>query len=429
MMIVSFVCAFIIGILCVAPPEILNASSNISDSLGATYETFKGNYAIPMMVNSFLWLFLVVISSLLMLFLVFQSKLDRILKFLMVYILIGCFFSQIPYFSFNALILLSVTMCFFLLLKECDFSILINMAQAVFWVEIIFAAVHFVGKDTLMNFGRPEPVFFGTILQHMRFASLMCILSPIVLLKSKWYIIPICGAVVLTTSAGFALAVAFGVTVYLLLSYKGFRALIYTLGVALAVACFIVFVNNDSFKVALRDGRLPVWWVCLKSWVLDTRAPMGTPDIFGISQTGPFDAKAFLFGHGLDTFYNLFPAYKHDANPFPQAHNDWIQFAWEIGLVGFCLISAYSISLIKKLYALKEYVLISGLSMIAVNMFFHFPTRMTQTVLLIVFYVAYCEKVIEWGFVREVASDTQDSWWRRFVRKHILYVEKSAIQD
>lgn len=258
-------------------------------------------------------------------------------------------------------------------------------------MELCIAFLRLLGKETLMNFGRPEPVFFGTIFQHMRFASLLCILSPFVLLKSKWYIVPISVAVVLTASNGFALAIGAGVLVYVLLAAPRYKWLILGLvGTVVLTGCYI---GRDSWAVAFREGRIPVWLVIIKSWIFDTRInPYGTPDMFGISQSGPFDLKCFLFGHGLDTFYNLFPAYKADPSPFPQAHCSYLQTLWEFGLVGFSILMAFFAGLIKKLLDEKETILISGLVIIGVNALTAFPERMTQTFGLMVVFFALCSK-------------------------------------
>lgn len=374
---ISFLLAFLMGLLCVAPPL---------------------NYDIPMMVNSYLWLYLVVASGLIAFFVLFQSNINEILKVLIVYLfVVGCFFSQIPYFSFHAFMLVTATICFFLLAKECEFETFLNMAQAIFWIEIVLATLHYFGKDTLMNFGRQEPVFLGTIFQHMRFGSLLCILSPFLLVKSKWYIIPILVSVILTTSSGFALSVAAGLIIYSFLTMRRYSVTIISL-IVILVCLYAVTLGRDSFAVAFREGRLPIWWVVIKTWVLDTRGSM-VPNAAGhMIQTGPWDWKAFIFGHGLDTFYAAFPAYKHDPAPFPQAHNSWLQLAWETGLVGFCLFTSYCAWLIRQLYCLREFLLISGLVIIGTNMVFHFPDRMTQTNLLMVAFVAYCEKIIKKGF-------------------------------
>lgn len=400
----SFIYSVVLGILCVAPPEVIREPSNISQMLGAAYPEFKTNYDIPLIVNSFLWMFLVVISSLLT-FYTFTQKVHPALKALFVYLLVvGCFFSQVPYISFNAFMVATLTLYFYMALKKCDFKIIIDMLQAVFWLELTFAGLHYFGKDVLMNFGKKDPVFFGTVFQHMRFSSLLCILSPFVLVRSKWYLIPICLSVILTASSGFGLSIIAGVACYLALDYSRNTTHDLLLRDHLKRNYFWIFVliilfigigmyqGRDSWAVALREGRLPIWLIIIKSWMFDTRInPFGTPDIFGISQSGPFSLKCFLFGHGLDTFYPMFPAYKADPNPFPQAHNDFFQFLWELGLAGSSILAVFFGWLIKKLYDLRLHEEIAGCVIIAVNMFFHFPGRMTQTMWLLVGWVAFCE--------------------------------------
>jgi len=380
----SFIAASILGLLCVAPCI---------------------DYTIPMMVNSFHWVYLVVASGLFAFYLLTQ-KLHLALKILLVYTLIvGCFFSQVPYFGFNAFLLLVVAYYAFFLFQKCNFKIILDMMVAVFWLEMCIASFRMMGMDTLMNLGKEEyPVFFGTIFQHMRFASLLCILAPFLLVKSKWYIIPISAAVALTASSGFALAVVAGVVTYLALDYfhripagteRSLLKVIYlwTMLFVFAFAAFAIYINRASWEIAFKEGRIPVWIVCIKSWMFDTKGPMGPPDIFGISQTGPFDLKCFLFGHGLDTFYPLFPIFKHDPNPFPQAHCSYIQLAWELGLTGFTLFMAYLVGLFKKLYEKKEWILISGLVIIGVNALTAFPERMTQTMGLMVCFFAFCDLI------------------------------------
>lgn len=400
----SFTASMVLGVLCVAPPEIINEPSHISQALGAFYPDIKMNYDIPLIVNSFLWMFLVVISSLLT-FYAFSQKIHISLKAFFVYLLvIGCFFSQVPYISFNAFMVATASLYFYMGLKKCDFKIILDMLQAVFWLELTFAGLHYIGKDVLMNFGRTEPLFFGTVFQHMRFSSLLCILSPFVLMRSKWYIIPICLSVIFTASSGYGLAIIAGVACYLILDYLKNKKTNPLLSDSLRsnhVWLFMLIVlfagvgiyhGRDSWAVALREGRLPVWLLIVKCWIFDTRVnPHGIPDIFGISQSGPFSLKCFLFGHGLDTFYPLFPAYKADPNPFPQAHNDWLQFLWELGLLGFSILAAFFGRLIKKLYDLGLNEEIAGCVIISVNMFFHFPVRITQTMFLLIAWVAFCE--------------------------------------
>ncbi len=393
----SIITAFVLGFLCVSPPEFLKETSHFALTLGAQDPIFKEDFRIPVMVNSFAWICAVVFAGLLGFYLV-SKKFHPAIKFLAVYLFVGAFVSEVPYRSFNAYLLIAPTLALFLWLRECDFDEVIRVLCAAFWLELTFACFRLAGMETLMNFGREEGIFFGTINQHMQFASLLCIISPFLLLRSKWYIVPISAAVVLCTSSGFAISILAGILVYLTLRY-GRAAFVLSkeflrwekvagLSAVFGAIGYAIYLGRDSFAVAWREGRFPVWGVIFKSWLFDTRV---NPD-----QSGPFSLKSFLFGHGTDSFYSIFAAYKHDANPFGQAHNCWLQLPWEIGLIGFVAILVYVGWLAVRLYQSQEHELLAGMVIISTNMLVHFPTRMTQTIWLIVAYLALCEQRSNW---------------------------------
>jgi hypothetical protein len=353
------------------------------------------NYTIPLMVNSFLWCYLVVVSGFLGM-LTLSLDIHKSLKALAVYLFAACFISQSPYLSFNAYLLVSATFYFYWLSKKCDFSVVTKFIEAAFWLQLILTVMQFFGKDTLLNFDRPESVFLGTVMQYMRFASVLAVMAPFLLLKSKWYILPILALCLLSRSSTFALSLALGCLTWFFLTAKkekwDIRAV--TVWFLLFVGAYAVY-DWGSIRGAIlpeNGGRLISWLVILKTWCLDTSQSF-LVDPWGI--TGPFNWQWFLFGHGMDTFLPLFPVYKHDFNPFPQAHNSYLQLLWEIGLVGFWLIAAYVSFLIFRLYKKHKYELISGAVMIGVNCFFAFPDRMTQTAPLIVAYLALCEQSIK----------------------------------
>lgn len=394
----SYFCAISLALLVVAPPM---------------------DYNIPMLVNSFHWCYLVIAAGLLGGYLFFQ-KMHLSLKLLVLYLFISCFISQVPYLGFNAFILIVTTFYFYLAFQKCDFKIIINFIEASFWLEAILGVLQLLGKDTLLNFGAAmvldaggnlnniklaptfEPVVLGSVMQYMRFASVMAVMSPFLIFKSRWYLIPIIFVCVITTSSSFAMSLAAGLFVYFFLSNDSMKKFSWKISLlALGVAAYAA-LDWGSFRGAIipsNGGRLSSWGWVLKTWFFDTNQPSlttiiipSTSGLMGIEVLGTyFNPKWFLFGHGIDTFLPLFPVYKHDMNPFPQAHNCWLQFLWEIGLTGFSLIVVYTVNLIKRLLKSRELILLAGLACIGTNMFFAFPTRMTQTALLIVAFLSLCE--------------------------------------
>lgn len=358
---VSYLLGFSVGILMVFPPI---------------------NYNIPVVVNSYWWLYGCVIASLFGMYLM-STRLPLPLKTLFVYLFIGCFFSMAPYVSFNALILVVVSLWVFLAFTNSDYTPVFNMVEAAFWLQIIFSVLQLLGRDKLMNFDRVEPVFFGTVFQNMRFGSLLAVAAPLLVIKRRWYIFPIFAACILTKSSGLALALITGVTVYFMFE-RGRRWYLWPV-VAFIFACGYLVWDHASVGVAFTCGRLPVWGDIVRTWV------MNTSHKFVLPLTGPIDWKSIFFGRGLDTFLPLFPIFKHDMNPFGQCHNSFLQMLWETGSVGFGILAVYFVCLCRRVR--RSAILLAGFSCLAVNAFFTFPVQQVQCWMPILAFIAYAEQV------------------------------------
>jgi len=367
MKLLSYLIGVCLGLLIVAPPI---------------------GYNIPMFVNSFHWCYLMVAAGMFGMFLMSQS-LHWSIKALVVYLFGACFFSQAPYLSFNAYALVVASVYAYLLFQKVEKKIIYNILEAAFLLQLVIVSMQLLGKDTLLNFDRPEKVFLGTVMQYMRLSSLLAVLSPFLILRSKWYIIPIGILCILSKSSGFAVSLLVGTFLYLVLTHRRYFPLI----ASLCLIAFIGYAMYDfgSFQGAIDPrcgGRMSSWYATFITWFTDTSKSTVAPFLYGT-----FNWKWFFFGHGMDTYLPLFPVYKHDYNPFPQAHNCWLQFLWEIGLVGFGLISYYCTRVAIRLYVRRQYLVLAGMACLATNMFFAFPTRMTQTALLLVCYLALSERV------------------------------------
>lgn len=365
-------------------------------------------YRISVVLDPFVWLYLVVLFGLIGAMLCFSKSVHVLLKTLLVYLWFSCFFSANIFASFNAFILFCMAGFAFVAFQKCDFNTIIRFIECVFWLQVSLVLMQKLGHDNLMNFGASYSFvnegslisvststpthegFLGTVRQQMRLGSLFAIMAPFLVYKSRYYLIPLGIIAYLSQSAGFALALVGGFVVYAIMKRMRWALLL------VVPATLLICLKWDfgSFESAWIDGRFRIWMVIVKTWIFNTSGPMGQPDFLGISQTGPFDLKSVLFGRGLDTFLPLFPIFKHDPNPFPQAHNCWLQLLWECGISGFVLFAAYYFGLFKRLYSAGECVLAAGLASMGINALSAFPTRMTQTVLLIVAFIAYCEVVL-----------------------------------
>jgi len=367
-------------------------------------------YNIPLLMNSFAWCYMIVAGGMFGL-LVTQLPFPRILKVLSVYLFVVSFFSQAPALSFNAYVLSTVCFFFYLWMQYADLKIFLRFIAAAFWLEFILALLQLTGHDTMLSFGSTivlkengdlarvmmaprDSVFMGTVMQYMRFASVLAIMSPFLVLISRWYLVPIGILCLLSQSSSFAMSLLAGVGTYGLLRIRSrWRRIFVILGVITIAGAYILY-DWGSFRGAVipsNGGRLVSWFVILKTWCMDTSASVVVAPM-GLS--GPINWHWVWFGHGADTFLPLFPVYKHDMNPFPQAHCDFLQLLWECGLVGFSLTMWYVVGLVIRLYRVKEFKMLSGMVVIAVNCFFCFPSRMTQTALLIFLWLAVCEQAL-----------------------------------
>lgn len=340
---------------------------------------------IPLMINSYSWLFMVVATGFLGMFLTF-TKLPTLLKILNILLFAGCFLSEVPYMSFNVYVLVVLALYGYIAFLECDFEIVLNFIAAAFLLEMIVTIAQLCGRDTLMNFNNHKTLFLGTVFQYMRFSSLLAIMAPLLVWKDKRFIFPILVFCALSRSSSFGLAVITGTAVYVFLQYPKYRKWAVVAGVLGLVG--FAFWDIGSFRTAFTCGRIPVWGAIIRTWVMDTSGP------FKLPLSGPIDWQAIFVGRGMDTFLPMFPVYKHDANPFPQAHQMYLQWFWELGVFVTGIILAYCGNLLRRLYLGKKFLLVAGLVTIGVNGFFAFPDRMTSTILLMIAFLALCEQVV-----------------------------------
>jgi hypothetical protein len=362
----SYVLGFGVALLAVAPPL---------------------NYSIPVLVNSFWWLYGFIVFGLLAMYLL-STKLPDLLKVFMVYLFVSCFFGMAPYVSFNAFILAVAAAYCYLGFIESDYKIVIDMATAAFFVQVLMSIMQLLGHDKLMNFDRGDAVFFGTVMQYMRFGTLLAIMTPLLVYRNKLFLVPILIMAVISQSSGFGLAVIAGIIAWALMTMKENRIVVILIGLSLT-ALYCVW-DSGSISIAFTCGRVKVWEDIVRTWLMNTSHT--NPDgSWVMPLAGPIDWKSIFVGRGLDTFMPLFPIFKHDANPFGQAHNCHLQLLWETGVVGYGILAAYFVNLVRRVWS--QPILVAGLVCMAVNMFFSFPTRETQTMLMMLAFMALCEQV------------------------------------
>ncbi len=315
------------------------------------------------------------------------TKANIALKVLTVYLFINCFLSKAPYLSFTSyLSFISVAYYYLLASRLKDFKFVVNIAQALFFLNIILIVNQQFGRDTLLNFARPIPVCFGTIGNPMWLGSLLSCLAPFLLMSSFLNIIPLVIICFISKSSGMALSLAMGILVYGFLTHRR-KVAFWSASVFLIIVTLIFAWSNHTFY-KFGWSRGPVWKKTIQ-----------------LANQHPF------MGWGIGTYKIIFPALSQDvANGIPgkweyegtkgdwlawrQAHNCWLQILFETGYTGLTILLTFAGIILFRLFkTVGTQNAISGFVIIASNMSIHYPTRLMQSVLFIIVFLAFCAKL------------------------------------
>lgn len=337
------------------------------------------------------WLWMVVICGFAGFYTLFM-KVDPVVKIVAVGGFIHCFFSNVIFISFTAYTHLIIACYFYILCRTIkDYSIVFKFLQCLLLINVFFFFMQFMGHDVLLNF--KNQTCFGVVGQYMQSASFTVVVAAALIpyrsiniffpLFTSWF----------CNSAGAFLCFVMGTTEYFFRSdnkkaiYKGIAVLLGVFGAWLWLSGkFTENMNMDT-------GRMGAWLKTLKLIIID-RAD------------GSIDWGHIFIGWGIGTYKGAFPSLGNMGGfPWKTAHNCWLQIWFETGLAGLSVAVGYSGYLIINLFRLyRRKVLraqaracMAGFMMISINMMFHFPTRMIQTVLIIVFFISYCQGVIDNG--------------------------------
>ena len=356
---------------------------NLNGTVGSVWRL-----ELPIVVNSFLWVYLVIFIGLLCIYLWF-CNIHPALKVGSTYLYVSSFYSAAPYISFNALLLVIPAVYLYVLIKNvADKKIIINWIVALFWMEVLICILQFLGKDVLMNFDRPQRIFLGTVMQHMRAGCLFAIMAPFLLLKNKLYIIPLMIVSILVYSSSLALALCAGVFIYFIISNIKLKTKVIIISSIIILAIGHSLYNITSFRVAFTVGRIPCW---IKIFMTGFGCTYHTSTV--LCSDINLGLLSSIKGHGLNMFQCLYPVLIGDGNPFAQCHNDWLQLFWETGFIGLGIALLFVFNIIRKLYKIGSYIWIAGIVIISVNMFFAFPMFMLpQTPFLVLTFFALCER-------------------------------------
>lgn len=279
----------------------------------------------------FVWVFL--LCGFLSIYFIF-TKANIFLKVLLPYLFINCFLSAAPWISYTSFVWVAVAAYFYLLCLEIeDWEPVFKTVGCILAVELLLLVLGALGKDSLYNFGQAHIVCIGSVGNTMQFKSLIIILVAILIQRFK------------------------ALRQYLPMTYI-------TLGIV-AFCYFFLHKVGPNFLYA----RGPAWLEALR---LSLKHP--------------------IVGWGLSSFHAIFPALGKGSftleGQWTNAHNFFIQFLFDTGLIGLSLILCYVIWLFEECRG----VLLLGFLLVAFTLLVHFPEREPSCALLIVLFASLIER-------------------------------------
>jgi len=346
-------------------------------------------------VNNLLWLWSVALAGFFA-FYYLNTTAPLPIKLLVLYAFVGSFFSVAPYWSFMMTIPTVISAYFYLACREIeDFEIVHKAIQSTFFLICAFMIVQFaVGRDTLYNFNRPQPMVIGTIGNPMISATLITCLAPFLLMYKKLNIIPLCLIATITHSAGMIAALGCGIAFYGIMKCKGMWMKILITAIIIAV----VILSGAPQYAAKRfsQGRGPIW---KKTIELTMKRPVKGYGISSYQLVFPAMSKELVKPLGIHKPDWEIENLKGGQVPALQTHNCWLQFWFELGSIGMAFILFYA-ALLVSLFCLcprndKTITAMTGLIILGVIMLFHFPTRLFQSVPVFICYLAFYQNFME----------------------------------
>ncbi len=269
-----------------------------------------------------------------------------------------------------------------------DWEPIYKVTQSLFFISILLIVMQAFKGDTLLNFNRKASVFFGTVNNPMMLASYITCLTPFLILRSRINIIPILLVAFLSHSAGMVFSLAAGLVFYLGFKIKKKKLLVF-LFVLIALGSF-GYVRKDTAVINFTNGgRGQIW-----------------------KRTIELTSKKPWTGHGIGSFQVIFPVFSKDiaggiTRPWNyewtvgkwiawrKTHNCWLQLYFELGRIGIIGILGLILFYLRRFIRSPktEFIILSttGLVIFMANMTIHFPTRMPQTVVVLLSYLAFYE--------------------------------------
>ena len=369
--IAKYLVAFIIAVLCLIPPTRIHLQCT---------------------ANTTPWMWGILGGGLLG-FLFLFTKANAFIKLTIIFCFINSFLSSAPYMSLTLYLSVVAAGYFYLLCLQIeDWSAVYKVVQSLFFVSVLLVILQAFGKDTLLNYTQAPGVFFGYVNNPMMLASFITCLTPFLIIGNPLNVFPIAIIAYMSGSSGMVLTLMMALVFFLFFKIK--NKLWYGLVTLVLMTGMWFSVQNDpAIKCFSWGGRGLIW----------KRA-------FELSNEKPWT------GWGIGTFQVIFPTLSKDVAggmsdkwvyewtegdwiPWRKTHNCWLQLLFELGRIGFVGVlglAGYYIRMFVKSPKRPIIILVgAGLVVFMVNMTIHFPTRMIQTLIVMLAYLAYYERILK----------------------------------
>lgn len=372
----KYIAAFVIAVICLIPPVFIQIHAT---------------------VNTTAWMWGILLGGFLG-FLYLFTKANPWVKALVVFSFVGCFSSSVPYLSFSLYLSVILGAYFYLMcLSIDDWEPVYKTIQSLFFVSVLLIVMQRFQGDTLLNFNRKAAVFFGTINNPMMLASYITCLTPFLIMRNRLNAIPVLLVAVMSQSAGMVFSLGAGILFYLCFKIKN-KWVSVLVALTLMVMAFAL-VRKDTAVINFMDGgRGKIW-----------------------QRTIELVEKSPWMGRGIGTFQVIFPVFSADISggfagdwnyewtigswiAWRKTHNCWLQLYFEIGRLGIIGILGLAFSYLWMFIRVHKTPVIIfatvGMVILAANMTVHFPTRMPQTVIVLLSYLAFYEFILKKGEVK-----------------------------
>lgn len=302
------------------------------------------------------WLYVILLVAFLGLYPVF-TKIHWVLKMLLIYAFVDCFFSSCPHESFTLYI--SLVGCFYLYFiskRIVNWNPVFKTLYTIIFINGIFMLLKFFGHDPLIN-------QYGVVGQHMQMGSFSVVVSCMLIQRGIWWLLLPFLVGIICNSMWSLICVFLGIYIF---TFQKNRTLALNLIPVLLFLCALAVYPKATNLTPY--GRMGVWWFSINTGM-----------------------DHFWFGWGGGMYKILFPALsKMQCDPWKTAHNFWMELFFEWGFIGFVIVNTALKWVYFQVRKSKSVLLLVGYSVLLIDMLVHFPDRMFNCVPIMITFFAFC---------------------------------------